>query len=276
MLLTSTNWIERSLNAVLGSVIAVCLLSGTNVQAEDSPEFEIGETIYENPMSSPEDVKDWVVESSKEGNPVITSSPENEDMLRLQSQVHFLFWCPEEFPDNIAVSWDFLPIERVDDLGLAMFWIAATGKGGKDLFDPSLDERQGHYMQYRAGDINALHVSYFRRNLYNQEARFHLVSLRKSTVQDRGPTVAQGADPMADGRYAEKPYRIRVIKHGPYFQMSIKDRHGQYNGFLKVLEWKDNGQNAPILKGGKIGFRQMRGLIADYANLKVKKVNIAE
>ena len=228
---------------------------------EDSPEFEMGEVLYENPLTSPADVEDWVRECGKEGRPFIISSPENEDMLRLYSDVHhFLLWCPKDFPDNIAVSWDFLPIERVDGKGLAMFWIAATGKDGKDLFHPSLPKRIGRYgKDYRRGAINALHAAYFRRNPV--EVNFQTVSLRKTTVQDNGPRVARAGDPIPGVPNAEEPYRMQVIKYGPYFQLSI-------NG-MKVLEWKDEGEP---LKGGKIGFRQMCGLIADYANLEVRRV----
>ena len=155
-----------------------------------------------------------------------------------------------------------------------MFWIAATGKGGKDLFDASLAERDGHYGQYRKGDINAMHIAYFRRrNAHEGDViSFQTVNLRKSTVHDSGPLVKQAADPIPSCDYAHKPYRLRVIKYGPHFGMFIKDRHRAYNGWLKVLEWKDDGEDAPVLEGGKIGFRQMRGLIADYSNLKVHRV----
>ena len=258
---------------VFVSISALFLSGGPSAFAQDSPEFEIGETIYENPLNSPEDVEDWVAECAQEGRPIRISSPENEDMLRLYSEKeHFLFWCPEDFPDNIAVSWDFLPIERVDERGLAMFWMAATGENGKDLFHPSLDEREGHYKQYTDGDINAMHFSYYRRNTYNQEARFHKCVLRKAIANKGSPRVARAGDPMADTTNAEKPYRIQVIKYGPYFRISIKDRHGAHKGFMKVLEWKDDGEKGSIFEGGKIGFRQMRGLIADYSNLKVQRV----
>ena len=58
---------------------------------------------------------------------------------------------------------------------------------------------------------------------------------------------------------------MQVIKSGPDFQFHIND--------LLVLEWYDDGQTyGPVLGGGKIGFRQMSGLIADYANLTVQTI----
>jgi hypothetical protein len=227
-------------------------------------EYEIGETIYENPLSGPEDIAAWVIESGREGHPVITFP---DGRMRLESDVHFLLWCPEEFPDNIAVSWDFQP--RRDD-GLAMFWIAARGRGGEDLFDSSLEERTGAYPQYHSGDIDALHVAYFRRNFHGEpleERSFQTVHLRKSYGFHLAATAG---DPIPSVRDVVGPYRIQVIKYGPHFRFSIND--------LVVLDWYDDGgETGPVLKGGKIGFRQMAGLIADYGNLRVNRVTpIAE
>ncbi|MFP4191224.1 MAG: DUF1961 family protein, partial [Candidatus Hydrogenedentota bacterium] len=91
-------------------------------------DFEIGELIYENPLSSEEDIEDVVIESSEEGQPEIRFE---NGRMRLESDVHFLFWFPHDFPDHIAVSWDFLP--EVDDC-LAMFWFCAKGREGEELF----------------------------------------------------------------------------------------------------------------------------------------------
>ena len=245
---------------------------GAPAMEQESPEFEIGEVIYENPLSSPEDVEDWVIESSKEGHPAITFP---HDRMRLESDVHCLFWCPKDFPDNIAVSWDFLPRK---DNGLAMFFIAATGKGGRDLFDPALEERNGNYSQYRKGDINALHVSYFRRNRHVRP--FQIVSARKSTVKGGSPVIKRKPDPIASARTAlgthenAQPYRMQVIKHGRYFRFSIYDHVNNRN--MTIFEWKDDGEAGPIQEGGKIGFRQMAGLVADYNNLEVRKVSLKE
>ncbi len=224
-------------------------------------EYEIGEILYENPLSGPEDIAAWVTESSREGHPAVTFP---HGRMRLESDVHFLLWCPEEFPDNIAVSWDFQP--RSDD-GLAMFWIAARGREGEDLFDPSLAERTGAYPQYNSGDIDALHIAYFRRNFHGEpleERSFQTVHLRKSYGFH---FVAAAGDPIPSVRDVVGPYRIQVIKYGPHFRFSIND--------LVVLEWYDDGEETgPVLEGGKIGFRQMAGLIADYANLRVNRVTV--
>lgn len=170
---------------------------------------------------------------------------------------NFVFWCDRDFPDNISVSWDFRPIT---DAGLAMIWIAATGRNGEDLFDPGLAQRDGNYPQYHHGDINALHASYYRRN--PNEISFRTCNLRKSYGFHMA---CRGGDPIPDARYAAAPYRMQVVKYGPHFRFQIND--------LQILDWTDDGFSCgPILTNGKIGFRQMAGLIAEYADLKVHSV----
>jgi len=215
-------------------------------------EFEIGELIYENPLSSEEDIEDVVIESSEEDQPRITFE---NGRMRLESDVHFLFWFPGDFPDNIAVSWDFLP--EVDD-GLAMFWFCAKGREGEDLFDPALEERTGDYSQYNQGDINAYHISYFRRNPWD-DPHINTVNLRKSYGHE---LVALGPNPIPNidsvKEHIEEPYRVQLIKSGPHIRMSINE--------MVVLEWKDEGE---YWEDGKIGFRQMANLAAEYADLRV-------
>lgn len=218
-------------------------------------EFEMGELIYENALSSEADIEDVVIESSEEGQPEITFE---NGRMRLESDVHFLFWFPHDFPDNIAVSWDFLP--EVDD-GLAMFWFCAKGREGEDLLDPALQERTGDYSQYNRGDINAYHISYFRRNPWD-DPHINTVNLRKSYGHE---LVALGPNPIPNidsvKEHIEEPYRIQLIKSGRHIRMSVND--------FVVLDWKDEGE---YWEEGKIGFRQMANLAAEYANLSVREI----
>lgn len=50
-------------------------------------EFKIGKTWYENSLSCRADIKETVIESSKESQPVITFE---NDCIRLESDVNFL------------------------------------------------------------------------------------------------------------------------------------------------------------------------------------------
>jgi hypothetical protein len=77
--------------------------------------------------------------------------------------------------------------------------------------------------------------------------------------------VAQGADPLPSVADATPPYRIQVVKCGPEVAFYIND--------LPILNYLDDGETyGPLLGRGKIGFRQMAPLIAEYANLQVHTV----
>lgn len=177
---------------------------------------------------------------------------------------NLVHWCPLDFPDQVAVEWDFWPLVEP---GLAMLFFAARGRRGEDLFDPGLAPRAGLYAQYNRGDIDTLHVSYFRRR-NPEEMRLHTCHLRKSYGCH---LVAQGADPIPPARFAEGPYRLRLLKAGARVALEI----GHGGSRLPIFEWEDDGNTyGPVLAGGKIGFRQMAPLIAEYANLTVRRIAV--
>ncbi|GAA4842512.1 YesU family protein [Paenibacillus vulneris] len=218
--------------------------------------YRLGELIYHNPLTSEEDVQHFIME----GQAAITFPQKRmrmENMLdpQLGQQANFVFWCPVDFPDSIAVSWDFWPIREP---GLCMTFFSATGANGEDLFDPSLAPRTGIYPQYHNSDIHAYHVSYFRRKEADERC-FHTCNLRKS----RGlHLVAQGGDPIPSVQDASGPYRIKVLKWKDEIVFMIND--------MVVFQWKDDGVTfGKRLEGGKIGFRQLAPMIGEYADLQV-------
>ena len=216
--------------------------------------------LYENPLSCAEDVRGFRLEGDASltfprGRMRMENAYERDGERGLHA--NFILWCERDIPDHIAVSWDFRPLT---DAGLAMIWIAAKGRQGEDLFDPRLSPRNGDYQQYHHGDINALHASYFRRN--PSEIGFRTCNLRKSHGFH---LVCQGGDPLPDAKYAVQPHRVEVVKSGQHLRFSMND--------IVLFHWIDDGQSfGPVLRDGKIGFRQMAGLIAEYANLQVHEV----
>lgn len=225
--------------------------------------------LYENPLTGSGDVAGFRMEG-----PGTVSFPAGR--LRVESAVdpgpdtdreanqraNLVYWCPEVFPDNIEISWEFTPLHEP---GLAILFFAAVGRDGLDLFDPALAPRNGPYKQYHHGDIHALHVSYFRRR-YQTERAMHLCNLRKSYGFHM---VAQGADPIPPVKDAVGPYRMTVTKRGADVRFRIAGPNA-WQPELEVLRWRDDGRSfGPLLGGGHIGFRQMAPLVAEYANLKV-------
>ena len=221
-------------------------------------------TIHANPLAQASDVDGWQMEG--EGKVTFangrmrlegTRDPGPDTDRAANQLANLVYWCPEEFPDNIVISWDFWPVAEP---GLCIIFFAARGRKGEDLFDPALAPRTGPYTQYHSGDINALHVSYFRRRYPSADRNFCTCNLRKS----RGfHMVAQGADPIPCVRDAQGPYHMELLKAGPRVRFSINT--------LPILDWTDDASTfGPVLTSGKIGIRQMTPMVAEYANFKVR------
>jgi hypothetical protein len=225
------------------------------------PEFRLGEVVYQNPFASEGDVAGFRLEGE-----AVVSFPEGR--LRMENALdpalgqssNFVYWCPEELPADIVVSWDFWPLREP---GLCILFFAARGRGKESIFDPGLATRKGEYNQYHHGDIDAFHISYYRRR-WPEERAFHTCNLRKSHGFHM---VAQGADPLPSVEDATPPYRIRLVKCGPHVAFWIND--------LPILHFLDDGETyGALLGGGWLGFRQMAPLVAEYANLRVEAVSL--
>ncbi len=215
--------------------------------------------IYENPLESAADIENFVLEGK-----AVFSFENNR--LRMKNalpaengqKANFVLWCKNDFPSDLAIEWDFLPLEEP---GLGMIFFSAMGKNQVDLFDPCLEKRTGDYVQYHHGDINAFHLSYFRRKEPDERA-FHTCNLRKSYGFH---LVAQGADPIPDAADCIEPFHMKIVKFRDRISFSI-------NG-LNVFEFSDDGKTfGPALKKGKIGFRQLAPMVAEYSNLKVSEL----
>lgn len=212
--------------------------------------------IYENALSCEEDLKDFILEGQ-----AVMSFPqgrlrlENKLAASEQQKANYVLWCKEEFPSDIRIEWDFWPVKQP---GLCIMFFAAKGRNGEDLFDPALQKRTGEYPLYHHGDINAFHISYFRRKEADEKA-FHTCNLRKSYGFHMA---AQGGDPIPDIPDAVGPYHLTVEKKGDVVKFIIND--------LEVLTYIDDGVTyGPRLSGGKIGFRQLAPFIGEYKDLKV-------
>jgi hypothetical protein len=222
-------------------------------------DYVLGDVIYENALATPADVEGFRIEGeAKMSFPNGRMRMENARDPSEGQKSNFVYWCPEELPADIAITWDFWPMREP---GLCILFFAAKGMIGADLFDPGLAERTGEYKTYHHGDINAFHISYYRRR-WPEERAFHTCNLRKSHGFHM---VAQGADPLPDVADATPPYQIKLIKCDADVEFSIND--------LPILTYTDDGKTyGPLLGGGKIGFRQMAPLIGEYASLVVRSV----
>jgi len=230
-------------------------------QKEHIPEFKVTETLYANPLASETDVADWVREGQpvtrfKEGRMYLSNGMDPSE----GQAANYLFWAPPVVSGSFRATWEFQPLEEP---GLAMFWFCAAGRNGEDLFDPTLAPRAGNYRQYHSGDINAYHLSYFRRK--NPDERgFHTANMRKSHGFH---LVCQGADPIPSVEDVRGPFAIEGVKLDNWIRFAIDE--------LVLFTWKDTGDiGGPPLSAGRFGFRQMAPLLATYANFKVERIEV--
>ena len=200
-----------------------------------------GTLIYENPLAREEDLRDFRLEGrAKISFPAGRMLLENAESADLGQKANYVLWCEKDFP--------------------AMIFFSAAGRNGEDLFSPSLAARTGEYVQYHHGDINAFHLSFFRRK-EKDERSFHTCNLRKSYGLHMA---AQGADPIPDAADADGPYTLSLLRRGPEVRFAV-------NG-LEVLSFLDDGKTyGPLLGGGKIGLRQLAPMAGEYADLRVWK-----
>lgn len=212
--------------------------------------------IYENPLACEADLKDFVLEGQAAMSfPQGRLRLENKLDAAEQQKANYVLWCKEEFPSDICIEWDFWPVKQP---GLCIMFFAAKGRNGEDLFDSSLQKRTGEYILYHHGDIDAFHISYFRRKEADEKA-FHTCNLRKSYGFYMA---AQGGDPIPDVEDAVGPYHLVVEKKGDTVRFIINE--------LEVLKYVDDGVTyGSRLEGGKIGFRQLAPFIGEYKDLKI-------
>lgn len=243
---------------LMGAFLAGGFIPDFGGESSNPDLFSSGELIYQNPFSKQSDTKKFKLEGeSYISFPNGRLQMENKLPVSEGKKANFVYWCPEDFPKNIRVEWDFYPLREP---GLCVFFFAAKGINGKSIFNSLLQQRKGIYSQYHNGDINAYHLSYFRRK-HKEERGFHTCNLRKSKGFHM---VAQGADPIPSVEDSIAPYKIKLVMYDGFIAFSIND--------LLVLEWQDDETHGKILNGGKIGFRQMAPLIAEYSNLNVFKL----
>lgn len=214
------------------------------------------ELIYRNLLSKQEDVAGFMLEGKAEitfdsGRMKLASTMDPS----LGQAANYVYWCPEIFPADIEISWDFYPMA---DSGLCMMFFAAGGLYGEDLFDLKLTPRNGRYESYYDGDIKTFHASYYRR-MARSERAYRTCNLRKSKGFH---LVCQGADPIPELADCIAPYHMKIIKCENQVRFFINQ--------LELYRYTDDGQTyGGLIQGGRIGFRQMSPMIAEYSDLRV-------
>lgn len=210
--------------------------------------------MYESGLSSEGDVTGWIMEGPgkvafQEGWMVMHSPNEKG---------HHVYWSPAQLPSSFIASWEAQNLDT--DAGLCIVFFAAEGKNGEDIFDKSFPKRTGIFKQYtKSKNFNNYHISYYA-NTKDKRSK-EVTHLRKNAGFNK-VQVGEPGIPLA----SREVHKVTLIKEAEQIKMFIDDR--------KVIDWSDDGQTyGRVLKGGRIGFRQMKWTRFQYRNLKIWEVD---
>lgn len=216
------------------------------------------EPIARNPLSSPGDVEDWVMEGPGE-----IGFEDGWMMMRSTKpdagpgeNGHIVFWRPEKLPDSFVAEWE---VQLLNDPGLLIAFFAAMGKDGEDLFDPALPDRDGTFRHYVKGAIRCYHISYYS-NPEHEPGRT-TTNMRKNPpamMVDQGPV---GIPPGSD-----RIHEVQLVKLGDEVQLSVDGRI--------AIRWTDDDPErfGDPYGAGYFGLRQMQWTEARYRDLRIDAV----
>ena len=217
-----------------------------------------GRVLVELGLGTPEDVKDWVMEGPGKvtfDDGWIEMRSTRPDAGRGENG-HIVFWCPRDFPESFVAEWD---VQILEDAGLTIFFFAAKGENGEDVFDPALPKRDGTFTHYIRGAVNSYHISYYASTPgYPGRATANLRKNNQFYLAASGPVAIPGND--------KELHRVRLVKDGPRIQF-------QTDGKV-VIDFTDPGTDryGPVYGAGKMAFRQMQWTVARYRNFRVTEL----
>ncbi len=225
-------------------------MTGTDAELLPEP----GELLYQTSFDHPESVSGWVMEGPGE----VSFKQGWMEMLSPEEEGHHVFWCPEDFPDRFIARWDAQNLDL--EAGLVIVFFAATGLDGQDIFAPELPERDGTFTQYTEGEIKSYHISYYANAAHNP-GRGH-ANLRKNNTF----SLLQKGE-IGIPTDSTREHTITLIKEGARIRLYVDDRKViDYTDDAPVVDGVDTGG---ALRGGKIGFRQMKWTHFRYNNFRV-------
>lgn len=215
----------------------------------DLEQFSKGKVLYQNNFQSKQDIVDWTLEGD------VGLVEIREDGMHqwhkegdwVWPEGHMVNWCPQNFPASFIAEWE---VDIVSEDGLCIVFFAAKGVNGKDIFNPHLQKRKGHFGKYINGDINCYHISYFAADRLT-------ANLRRNPgffLATNGPVQIHPKD--------NKVHKVTLIKDNNHIILAVDDKIS--------IDFKDDGKSfGPIHQEGKIGFRQMYPSHAIFKKFKV-------
>lgn len=205
--------------------------------------------IYETSFDAPSVLADWSLEGGHSmsvdgGNLVLTSHSTDR-------QNHLVAWLRQEIPADFLLEFSLRPRDRLDGLNIVFF--NTRGINGENIFDPSLEPRDGTFKQYHSGDLNGYHISYWA----GERDATHLRKNRGFDLVTKGEDLIRTAP-------ADSFQTVRVYKRDGHIRLIVDD--------VVALAYDDDGTTygAAHSHPGWIGLRQMGHTgYALYGDLRV-------
>ena len=236
------------------TLIASAFLSLIIQSQNTSSLVEKGTLLYENKLSSKITLNGW----TPEGPAKFEFKEKWMHLFSPNEEGHHVLWCPEDFPESFIAEWELQNQET--DAGLCIIFFSALGNNGESIFDPSFPKREGVFKQYTKSNLfNNYHISYYANTKDNRTRE--VAHLRKNS----GFNKVQIGEPGIPIK-SEAIHKMRLVKDGAHITCFVDGR--------KVIDWTDDGKEfGSVLKGGKIGLRQMKWTHFRYRNFKVWSIN---
>jgi hypothetical protein len=217
------------------------------LRSEDIADKEL---IYSTDFDDEAELGNWVREGGESATIV-------DGRLRLQTGPsaeqgqHIVFWLKREIPPDFLAEWQFRPYDKQN--GLTIVFFNARGRNGESIFDPKLAPRDGTFVQYTNGDLDAYHISYYAGHRGS-------VNLRKN----HGFLLAAIGSEYVHGAPPETFHTITLLKQGGTIRLAVDGKVS--------LKFDDDGQTyGPIHDhSGWFGLRQMfQAWYTEYDDLRI-------
>jgi len=237
-------------NSVVADAVKFVPVAGD--EWEELTRIERGDLLWEETFDG--DLSNWVVEGPSEvriEDGRLFVKPLTGEGAPHTGMPGVLIWRKDDLLADFVAEWDFTPMSEPEGFFLVFF--AARGKGGEDIFDPSLAERGGRFPAYTRGDINCYHVSYCRN--YQDS-----VNLRKNA----GLNLVCSTE-LSVVRQPNRTYHVELAKKGGYVRLCVDGK--------VCLEWLDEGETlGPVLGAGKFGLREVYDTAGYYDNVRAYRL----
>jgi hypothetical protein len=236
------------------------LIGAKNLQTLLEISKKKGGIIYSSKMNNESSVMDWILEG-----PGIISFEDGKMIMRSEipnpqdgATGHFNYWCPVEFPESFIAEWEYQPMS---ERGICLIFFATQGKNGEDIFLPTLPQRDGHFQPYVNDALMNYWIVFYSNHRRMRTTNMATTYLNKSS---NSSLLSFGNIGIFPG--SKEWHHLRLIKNGSHLQLLVNNK--------VCLDYIDPGSKrwGPVLKGGKISFRQMAVTVGAYRNFNVWKL----